>query len=100
MLHDQAPFKREKFYGILRNSMILFAPFIAMSRYFLNYNSDEQIYTGLIVGFVCAFVWFRVVMRALKKNGELYKAEVLKMSKKFQLQDNFVNPQALEDRYD
>lgn len=66
ILNDQVTFKREKSYGMLRNSMVLFAPFIAMSRYFLNYNSSEQIYNGLVMGLACALLWFGVLMKTLK----------------------------------
>jgi len=100
MFHDQVPFKSWKFYSMFRNSLIVFAPFIPISRYFLNYHSIEQICYGLMTGFLCTVVYFGIVMSTLmhQGNGRLYKSVVFKVSKKYRFQDNFVNYKTIEER--
>lgn len=99
MFHDQVPFKSGKFYSKFRNSLWFFAPFIPVSRYFLNYHSIEQICYGMMTGFICTLVYFGIVMSTLmhQGNGKLYKSVVFKVSKKYKFQDNFVNYKAIEE---
>jgi len=100
MFHEQVPFKSGKFYSMFRNTLIVFAPAIPVSRYFLNYHSIEQICYGLMTGFLCTLVYFGIVMSTLmhQGNGKLYKSVVFKVTKKYRFQDNFVKYKEIEKK--
>jgi len=92
LVHSKVPFKSSKFYGMMRNGFIGFAPLIPVSRYFLNYHSIEQIFCGLFVGFMCTIVYFGLVKVALQcgDNGKSYGHIVVKAWKRYKFHDNFI----------
>jgi len=98
MFHDKMPFKTSRFYSILRNCFVGFAPFIPVSRYFLNYHSWEQIAYGLLTGFLCTIFYFGIVTTVLVRNGNgrLYSTALVKVGSKFQFQENFKSHQQKE----
>jgi len=91
LLHKKMHFKSCKFYSLLRNSFIVFAPLIPISRYFLNYHSLEQIMCGLLAGFTCTMLFFWIVKKTLLHgNSHRYNSSlVVKTWNKYSFHDNF-----------
>jgi membrane-associated phospholipid phosphatase len=98
VFHEKVPFKTSKFYAMMRNGWIAFAPIIPVSRYFLNYHSIEQIVSGFIVGFLCTIIYFGIAMGSFLRNdyGKYYVSIVVKRWKKYNFEDNLVNYQIQE----
>jgi len=92
VFHHKASFKTSKIYTVLRNSFIGLAPFIPVSRYFLNYHTFEQIMYGLLTGFVCTVVYFAVLMKTLikKDKDEHYHSGVVRVLGRFVFHDNLI----------
>jgi len=90
LLHNAVPFKATKLYSLMRNSFVIFAPLIPISRYHLNYHSSGQIMCGLLVGFLCTMIYFNTVVRSLKpKKDRPTNSFVVTMWKKYNFHHNF-----------
>jgi len=92
LLHEKVPFKSSKLYIVLRNSFVSLAPFIPVSRYFLNYHSVEQICCGILAGFLSSMIYFWVVMTSVVNIQEgKYNGSVAKIWEKYRFQDDIIS---------
>ena len=91
LYHDKVPFKASRFHEPLRIVGILVIPLIPISRYFLNYHSPKQIFSGLLTGFIITSLSFYAVMALIHKdNGKLWGSKIVKQFKKWKVKDNIV----------
>jgi len=92
VFHDKASFKQWRFYSIVRGVGIFIAPFIAISRHYLNYHSVAQICFGALGGFVWTTVFFSMMVILIHKNeGKDYHSRTVQFLKKIKFTCNLLS---------
>lgn len=83
-----AEFKQSRFYRWSRNAFLVFAPWIPISRHFLNYHTPEQIIVGCLVGNITTILFFMLAFGSSCKN---YEAIVEKVMSRYRMRDAYVH---------
>jgi len=93
LLEQNAPFKSWRFHKILRNSALLFTPFVIISRHHLNYHTPGQILAGVTVGFCSASSVFAVLYYTIASKADYSNTFIAKIWTKLGFRDN-INPKS------
>jgi len=92
MFHERVPFKKGKLYHFLLTLGIIVTPLIPISRYYLNYHSVKQICFGLLTGFLCALIYFAIIVTLIHLNeGHFWSKRVTRALKKIKFTENFLH---------
>jgi len=67
-LHDNVPFKKGNGYKLMTWAYLVMAPFIPISRYYLNYHSIKQCIWGTLTGIVMYGFFFFLMMVIVEKD--------------------------------
>jgi len=68
LLHDKVPFKKGTGYKLMTWAYLVIAPFIPISRVYLNYHSVKQIIWGTITGIVMYTAFFYMMLWIVQKD--------------------------------
>lgn len=93
LLDRNAPFKSWRFYKLLRNSMLVFAPLVCISRHHLNYHTTGQILVGATVGFISASSVFALMYYTVVTRFDYTKTPLYKIWTLLKFQDNLIGNQ-------
>jgi membrane-associated phospholipid phosphatase len=93
VLDRNAPFKSWRYYKLLRNSFLVFAPFIAVSRHHLNYHTPGQIVAGSMIGFISASSVFALMYYTVIVRYDYTKSPLYKIWTFLKFQDNLIGNQ-------
>jgi len=92
LFHERVPFKKGKIYYFLLTFGIIVTPLIPISRYYLNYHSVKQICFGLLTGFLCALVYFTIIVTLIHLNeGHFWSKRVTRALKKIKFTENILH---------
>jgi len=91
VFHDKVPFKKWRFYAILRDLALITMPLTPISRYFLNYHTWKQIVFGLFLGFLCGLGFFCLMVALIYRNeGKFWNDKVVKLMKFLRGEENIL----------
>jgi len=100
MLGKTAPFKKWKHYKTYRNAFLAFSVIVGLSRYYLNYQTIDEVISGFLIGTMIAMAYFFFLfISVFSGDREAYrKSLVAKVWKKLNLSDNYTNFKQQEQR--